>query len=175
MKKYDPIILKEYFKEVLHNYQGHNIYDTEHSVERYKERIGKDIFLYTKLLKKGINWIIENNKETIEDRYIFVSKKYGFGIQVEWRKDRNNTKIFNGYSATTLSKDEMKFFTKADKALFLENILLSESKEDAEYLVNKGYCRYKFEENTKKELDLCEFDLYIQSGEIHYNFELIEL
>jgi len=83
LKKYDPIILKEYFKEVLHNYQGHNIYDTEHSVERYKERIGKDIFLYTKLLKKGINRIIENGKETIEDRYIFVSKKYGFGIQVE--------------------------------------------------------------------------------------------
>jgi len=175
MKKYDPMILKEYFKEVLHNYRNHNIYDTEHSVLRFNERIGKDIFLYTKLLKKGINWIIENNKENVQDRYIFVSKKYGFGIQVEWRKDRNNIKLFNGYSATTLSKDEMHIFTKADKPLFLENVMLSESKEDTEYLVNKGYARYKFSEDIQKEFNLCGFDLYIQSGEVHYNFELIEL
>jgi len=175
MKKYNPLILKEYFREVLHDYQGHNIYDVEHSVARYHERVGKDIFIYNKLLKKGINWIIENNKEYVEDRYIFISKKYGFGIQVHWRQDRNNKRIFNGYSATTLSDDEMHVFTKKDKKLFLENLKLSETSEDANYLLEKGYARFEFAEDTQKEMDLCGIDLYIQSGEIHNNIELIIL
>lgn len=167
---------EEYFKEVLHDYQGHNIYDTEHSVARYKERVGKDIFLYIKLLKKGINWIINNNKESIEDRYIFISKKYGFGIQVHWRSDRNNPKRFDGYSATTLSEDEMKIFTKKDKELFLENIRFSTCKPiDIDYVFNRGYHRFEFKEDTQKEMNLCGFDYYILSGEIYYNFELVEI
>jgi hypothetical protein len=60
MKPYKKLF-KEYFKKVL-DYRGFFIYDTEHSLTRYKERIGKDIFLYEKLLKKGINWIISNKK-----------------------------------------------------------------------------------------------------------------
>jgi hypothetical protein len=174
MKRYEPHKFEEYFKEILHDYQGYNVYDTEHSVSRYKERVGKDIFLYMKLLKKGINWIVNNNKENVEDRYIFVSKKYGFGIQVEWRKDRV-TKQFNGYSATSFSNNEMEFFTKGDKELFLEQLYFEESKEKALDRVNNGYYRYGFTEETQKEMDICGFDLYIQSGEISYNFEMIEL
>lgn len=175
MKKYKPVLLQEYFKEVLHDYQGHNVYDTEHSIARYHERVGKDIFLYMKLLKKGINWIISNNKENVEDRYIFVSKKYNFGIQIEWRKDRHDKNKYNGYTATTLSQDEMHVFTKSDKPLFLEHLLKTELKETANYLVDKGYAHYEFQNELKEEMNLCGFDLFIEAGKIYYNFELIEL
>ena len=184
MKKYKPTLLQEYFKEVLHDYQGHNVYDTEHSIARYNERVGKDIFLYTKLLKKGINWIITNNKENVEDRYIFISKKYNFGIQVEWRKDGNDKNKYNGYTATTLSQDEMHVFTKADKQLFLENILeyCETYKSKFKYTLNKAndilnndYYRYVFQEGLKEEMNLCGFDLFIEAGKIYYTFELIEL
>lgn len=166
---------QEYFKKVLHGYQGHNIYDTEHSVARYNERVGKDIFIYMKLLKKGINWIINNKKEYTEDRYIFVSQKYGFGIQVHWRPDRDNIKVYNGFTATTLSNNEMKYVTKKDKKLFLENLLLSESKEDAEYVLNNGYARFEFNEELQREMDICYYTMFIQSGEIYTDFELVEL
>lgn len=174
MERYEPHKFEEYFKEVLHDYQGHSVYDTEHSVARYHERVGKDIFLYTKLLKKGINWIINNKKEFVEDRYIFVSKKYGFGIQVHWRPDRNNSKQFDGYSATTLSEEEMEFFTKKDKQLFLEQLYFEESKEKALKTI-QGYYRYAFTEELQKEMDLCGFDLFIEKGEIYHTFELIEV
>lgn len=171
MKKYQNKLLQEYFKKVL-DYRGHSIFDVEHSVERYKERIGKDIFIYEKLLKKGINWIIDNKKENTEDRYIFMSKRYGFGIQVHWRAGRNPKEGFNGYTATTLSKDEMNYFTQADKQLFLENL---KDESNAQEIVSKGYARFFFKESLQKEMDLCYYEMFIQSGEIHYTFELIKL
>ncbi len=164
----------EYFKEVLHNYRGYNIYDIEHSVFRYTERVGKDLFIYFKLLKKGINYIIDNNKEYTEDRYIFVSKKYGFGIQVEWRPDRFNPKIYHGYSATTLSNEEMKFLLRKDKKIFLENIQKEGySLKESLNIYNKGYSVYNFNKELKEELDLCYYKKFVQSGKIYYDFELI--
>ena len=62
MCAYKPLF--EHFEKIL-SYRGHNVYDTEHSVDRYKERVGRDIFLYEKLLKKSINWIIDNHKERV--------------------------------------------------------------------------------------------------------------
>lgn len=166
---------KEYFKKVL-DFRDHSVFDISHSVERYNERIGKDIFLYEKLLKKGINYLIKNNIELIEDRYIWYSKKYGFGIQVDWREDNNKRYAgYNGWTATTLSEDEMKFFKKADKKIFLENLLLTESKENVEYLMSRGYARYEFKGELKEEMDICNFDLFIEEGEIYHTFELIEL
>ena len=147
----------EYFQEILF-FRGHHIYDTEHSVFRYNERVGKSVFLYEKLLKKGINWIIENNKDTKEDRYIFISKKYGFGIQVEWRRDRTTHK-FGGFSATTLSENEMEFFKKKDKRLILEKI----------------YTPLKLDENLKREFDLCGLSPFTEDGKIYYTFELVEV
>jgi len=173
MKLYKKMF-KEYFKKIL-DYKGYSIFDIQHSVERYKKRVSKDISLYNELLEKGIDWIINNKKEIIEDRYIFVSKKYKFGIQVHWRKGRNLQEGFNGYSATTLSQDEMKFFKEKDKQIFLEQFMLTESKQRSEDIYNKGYARYKFVENLQKEMDLCGFDLFVQSGKIYYTFELIEL
>lgn len=147
----------EYFKEVL-NYKNFSIYDVEHSVARYHERVNKDISFYENLLKKGIEWIIKNKKETIEDRYIFVSKKHGFGIQIHWRNDRS-TNQFNGYSATTLSENEMKFFKEKDKQIFLE----------------RTYKRITLEESLQKEFDFCGFDIFTENSKMYYTFNVVEL
>lgn len=171
MKKYKPE-LNEYFKRVL-TYKRHEIFDVEHSIDRYNQRFditGEYPELYFNLLKKGIDWVIKNNKENIEDRYIFISKKYGFGIQVHWREDRF-TKEYNGYTATTFSNDEMNFFTKADKQVFLENCLPHQV-----IGIEKGiYYTYKFEGNLKKETDLINLDMFIENGKVYHTYQLIKL
>lgn len=172
MSVYKPLF--EHFEKIL-SYRGHNVYDTEHSVNRYKERVGKDIFLYQKLLKKAINWIIDSNKEGIEDRYIFCSKRYRFGIQVHWRQDRVYKGIFHGYSATTLSDNEMKIFLNNDKQVFVEQIKESFSDVDAEALANTYFYRYQFDKILEKEMSICGFDWFIEEGEVYRNFELIML
>jgi len=168
--------MKEYFKDIL-EFNGYKIYDTEHSVARYNERVGKDIFLYEKLLKKGIKYLIDNNLVSTTDNYIWYSKRYGFGIQIEWRKDRNTNK-FGGYSATTLSEDEMKYFTKKDKKIFLESIWKEGySKEDSMKIVERGYMRYEFNENLELQQELYDsmIDLFVQSGKIYHTCSLVEL
>jgi len=175
MKKWETI-LKEYFKEIL-NYNGHKIFDTEHSVARFKERMKtKDLSSYLVLLKKGINWIIDNEKENIEDRYIFVSKKNGFGIQVHWREDRY-TDNFNGYSATTLSSAEMKYFLNADTELFLENIEKHHKIKNRKLAKDsfKFYYRYVFEEDLRKEVDLINIDMFMEEEKIYYTYIFVKL
>lgn len=167
----------EYFKEVL-NYRDHKIYDTEHSVARYKERVSDDLFSYERLLKKGINYIIEHQLENKEDRYIFVSKKYGFGIQVHWRKDDKRVrKGFDGYSATTLSNNEMKVFIQKDKEILLENVAYYNNlkSEDIEFFRTKGYARYEFEGELFKEIDLINIDYFIEEGQLYITYEVIKL
>lgn len=158
-------------------YRGFYIFDVNHSVERYNERVGKDIFLYEKLLKKGINWIIENKKEWVEDQYIFISKKYRFGIQVYWREDnQHKIKGMNGWSTTTLSDNEMNYFRDNDKKLFLENIQKDETYEKAKEIFERGYSRFDFNGELKKELYECMIEKYVQSGQIYYsNVKFVEL
>lgn len=176
LKHYKPLFtLKEYFKKVL-TFKGYNIFDTDHSVVRYKERVGDDISLYEDLLKKGIDWIIDNKKTKVEDRYVWYSKEKGFGIQIHWRKDRKmNT--FAGFSATTLSDNEMKVLTQNDKKIFLENIQKQGySLKEAKDIVDKGYARYEFDKGLKEEMDLIFYDMFVDGGpEVYKTFELIEL
>jgi len=172
MKKY--IALKEYFKKIYH-YRKYDIFDTEHSVARYKERIGKDIGIYQELLEDAIDWIVKNKKESTEDRYIFISKKHNFGIQIHWREKREN-KEFAGFSATTLSKNEMEFEKYEDKKVFLENMVkqgreLKEAKKN----VNKYFYMYNFSGELKEEMDLCCYDIFIEEGKVYKTFEVVEL
>ena len=149
----------EYFKKVL-NYRGYSVFDIKHSVERYNERVGKPIFLYEKLLKKGINYLIDKGLESTEDRYIWYSKKYGFGIQVEWRTDNTGRQRgYNGWTATTLSEDEMNFFTKKDKKIMLEKV----------------YTRIEFPKELERELSLCNLYSFTEDYKWYNTFELIEL
>lgn len=163
----------EAFIKVL-TYKGHLIFDILHSIDRYKERVSNDLTAYYNLLKKGIDYILSHKLENVEEVYIFNSNKYGFGIQVEWRKDRNpKIKTLNGYSATTLSKDEMKFFKKADKKLFLENIAKTEGLKKAKDIVDKGFAFYEFDKELKNELYSIHCDLFIESGEIFCTYKII--
>jgi hypothetical protein len=67
----------------------------------------------------------------------------------------------------------MKVFTKADKPLFLENILKQGIKGEALYLLEKGYASYKFENELKVEMNLCNYTMFIESGKIYFTFDLI--
>jgi hypothetical protein len=163
MRKYKTQ-LQEVFKELL-KYDNYKIFDVEHSMERFKQRIGNNVSLYFILLRKSILWLVKNKKDAIEDRYIFISKKYKFGIQLHWRQDRFSGK-FNGYTATTLSKDEMNFFTKADKKVFLENTQLE---------LKDSYCRYLFEGDLKKETNLINMDMFLEEDNVCFTYEFVEL
>ena len=174
LKRYKS--LDEYFKPIL-NYRGHTVADIDHSIARFKERMPDvNYFVYERLLKKAINWLYVNKKEGIEDRYIFCSKQYGFGIQLEWRRDRHNPKVLNGYTATTLSNNEMKYFTKNDKKVFVENFVKAGySLKESENIVIKGFGRFEFEGELKAELQTIHYNLYIDEGSIRKDFELITL
>jgi len=166
--------LQEYFKIVL-NYRGHFIADTEHSIDRFKERTNLSVFVYEKLLKKAVNWIYNNHRESIEDRYIFRSKKYGFGIQLEWRKDRKSG-MLQGFTATTLSDNEMHFFTKKDKEVFVENFVKQGySLEESKKVIDRGYGIFEFEKELEREMNLIGYTLFVECGEVYHNFEMIEL
>lgn len=165
---------KEYFKKII-TFRDYTIFDTEHSVARFKERISNDMFLYEKLLKKGINYIIDNGLERISDRYMWYSSKYKFAIQVEWRMDREGRK-FGGYSATCLSEKEMSFFTKKDKKILLENIQKYESAKRSKDIFKHGY--FNFEYPTKEfqeEMDRVHYNMFVQEDIIYYDFTLVNL
>lgn len=77
--------------------------------------------LYTHLLKKGIDKIIDDGDKI--DQYIITSKKFGLGIQIEWRRDRSGKPKPQGYSATSLGPETMKW-AKGDKKIFVERYKL---------------------------------------------------
>ena len=161
--------LNEYFKFV-YAYRGHQIFDTLHSVEQFNNRVGLGIDVYYNVLKKAIDFLYKNKKVDIEDRYIFRSKEYGFGIQLEWRRDRYDMRKLNGFTATTLSDKEMKYYTQADKEVFLEQIkkrgyTLEESVES----INKSYSRLELPFNGNG------YDVFCECGKIYYNFQMVEI
>lgn len=164
--------LNEHFKKVM-TYKNIDFFDINHSIERFYDRVSGNIILYNTLVKKGIDYIIRSGKKSNEDRYIFMSKLHGFGIQVDYRQDRKTGK-FACYSATTLSKNEMKFFTKKDKQLFLENII--KTGNDVR-LLNEGYYKFDFIDNNdlSEELLYCGYSLYIVSGKIETDFVIVAL
>ena len=92
--------------------------------------------LYIHLLKKAVDKIIAEGDRI--DQYIIVSKKFGLGIQMELRTDRDGMSRPQGYTATSLGPDTMKW-AKGDKKLFVEQLrndhqngktLFKEMKED---------------------------------------------
>jgi hypothetical protein len=174
MKKYESQ-LQEYFKNVL-TYKNHTVYDIEHSLARFKERLPLlEAPVYFNLLKKGIDYLILSKLEKVEDRYIFISEKYDFGIQVHWREDRYKP-IFNAYTATTFSNEEMNFFTKADKEVFLENVNKKlKNKLVMLEFINRPYYRYRFKKELKEETELINMDMFIEYGKIYYTYKFIKL
>jgi len=166
--------LKEYFKKIYH-YRKYDVFDTEHSIVRYKERVNKDIDIYYEHLEDAIDWLIKNKKQNIEDRYIFISKKYEFGVQLHWREKREVPE-FAGFSATTFSKDELHFEKYKDKKVFLENLVkqginLKEAKEN----LPTCFYMYRFEGELKEEMDLCYYDIFIEEGKVYKTFIVVKI
>jgi hypothetical protein len=176
---------KEYFKKVL-NYKGRNIYDTEHSIERFKERMpGLDLNIYYTALKQGIDKILKDYKDE-RNQFIVASEKYGFGIQIDWRSDLKNPKdkTNHGYSATTLDPKENKLYTKNDKKLFVEQVKkygvvknTSEGRKEKVYynipLKNIQYFRLEHLDYLKE--DMIGFDVFMEYEEIFRTFEIIKV
>lgn len=161
--------LQEYFKFV-YAYRGHQIFDTLHSVEQYRNRVDLDIIVYYNVLKKAIDYLYKNKKVDIEDRYIFRSKEYGFGIQLEWRRDRYDMRKLNGFTATTLSDKEMKYYTQADKEVFVEqNRKRGYTLEESVESIEKSYNRLELPFNIEG------YDVFCECGKIYYNFDMVEV
>lgn len=134
------------FNTVL-DYRGYKIYDVEHSLSRFYERVkNNQKIIYERLLKRAINYLIDNNLTNIEEKYVFRSSVYGFGIQVDWKRNLNSPrKEFAGFTATTLSEKEMNYYKYDDKEIFLESIQRrfpdTPRKEILEYLDDIKYLK----------------------------------
>ncbi len=168
----DKIIIREYFKPIL-TFEGYTIYDVEHSVERFTQRLPLSLFHYEKVLKKAILWLINNNKDKVEDRYIFISNRHKFGIQVDWRKDKKDNK-FAGFTATTLSDKEMNFVKYNDNKIIVESFKKNgfSLKEAREFLKNQiGYCNLK----VSRELKNIGYNIFYEDGKVYYTFNVVKL
>ena len=163
------MIINEYFKKVL-SHKGFNIFDVNHSEKRFEDRVSSDMSLYQNHLKKAIDWLIKNNKENTEDRYVFLDKNKTFGIQIEWRIDFKS-KEFAGFSATSFGKDQMKYFTKDDKEILLEQL-----KEDC---YSKDMERYFKTEGSywlrSDDLSECNFGIFMEKGKVYRDFVEVRL
>lgn len=174
MKKY-RFTLNEHFKKIL-SYRQRNIYDIEHSVTRFHERFpeltDKDYF---NALQDGIDIILQVFKDSTQ-KYIIISKKRGFGIQLDWRKDKKSRDNINqGYTATTLDVNLHKKLLANDRKLFVEEIKKYNLQEwfksgltINEVMKETGYIDIKLPE--------CDnYVVYLNEGELHKNFSIIEV
>ena len=108
---------------IIFTYRGIDIWESNHSQERFISRTGLSFpSIYEKAVKEGIDWILDNALK-IRQNYIFKSKKHGFGIVFDYRKDPK-TKKFAGFTPTTLGKNETRFYTSNDKEIIVEQIKL---------------------------------------------------
>jgi hypothetical protein len=165
---------KEEFKKIL-TYKDRNIYDTDHSISRFKERFSElDIKVYYKVLKEGIDVILDVFKDS-KGKYIIVSKATNVAIQLEWRlNNKSNSKINHGFTASTLDYKTQKDPIKGDMKLFVENYKKDkmerffETKEYKQMIKETGYYYIKIPE--------CEgYKIYIHEGKRKRNFKIIKV
>lgn len=182
LHRYKPLILKETNVIVL-RYKGRIIRDTLHSVIEFKRQFPKlSMSDYTKGLKEGIDKILsEYNDE--KNFYIIRSKKHGFGIQLDWDYDRydyNEKGPFHGRTATTLGKDETKFYTHNDITIFVEQIKkygVSRLNEDIIHYDNVplneiAYFKLEYPQKIK---GISMYDVFMEEGNIYRTFDIIEV
>ena len=150
-------ILNENF-ELLMEYRNYRIYDANHTVKRFEERIELESKVLFDFIKKCIDYLIDNNLSEKENRYCFVSNKYKFKLPMEWRSDRNNNKTFIGICSTVLS------WYMRPKLTDKEIRDLKEQKYDFAWLESKDYM---------KELDKIGYHYFYECGEICSDFKEI--
>lgn len=173
MKKYKSQ-LKEFSKK-LFNYKGRNIFDVNHSIERFHERF-PDLSLldWEKVCKDGINVILDVFRDSA-GKYIIVSNSTNIAIQMEWRKDiKSNDKKNHGFTATTLDYRIQKREIQGDRKLFVEKIKKYNLEEEfAASLAKKNSSDNNVISIKIKECD--EYCIYLYEGIITKNFKVIEV
>jgi len=163
-------------KHKILSYKGYSVCDIGHSFKRYTDLVSDEKSLYTELFNSAIQWMIDNMKVNIEDRYIFRSSKYGFGIQMDWIISMQDKNSSYGYTCTAFTKEEMDRIIKIDKEAFVDNFVYhGEQLENSRNIVEKGYGRFTFNQELQDELNLIGMDVFIQDGLVHYTYEMIQL
>lgn len=168
-------IFKEYNKK-LFSYKGRNVWDIEHSVDRFKERFPQYTFEdYKKIVEDGIDGILSTFKDS-RAKYIIVSREKRVAVQLEWRRDKKHDDGKNhGYSATTLDIDKHSKELKMDTKLFVEEIKkyklenCFESKQYPKMVKEIGYMGIPLSEECK------DYEVYVKLGKVYKNFEIIEV
>ncbi len=174
MKKYKNK-LEEYFEKLL-QYKGKYIFDDDHSLARFKERMPQlPEEIYYDYLKKIIDWVLTKNRDDKEERFIFISKKYNFGIQMHWREDRKGIiKGFNGYTSTTLSQKELTHVLMKDRRIFLEQALKEGFKEkEINNAIDKAYLFYDLPKYLQEEIG--SYESFYECGKHYFTFVPVKL
>jgi hypothetical protein len=162
----DKTLYFEYFKHVL-TFRGRNVFDVEHSIEQYNNRVGVSISVWEDTVKKGIDKIINQYNDN-SDNYIIRNKKYNFGIQLHWRPDFKSGDNYNhGFTATTLGFNELNYYTKNDKEIFVEQ--LNRYKKGS---YEKSYLRLK---HIDKDMQKLNYNIFIECDKIYHEYEIIDV
>ena len=173
MKKYKPQ-LKE-FSTKLFSYKGRNIFDINHSIERFHERLpGLTLDVWENVCKDGIDTILDIFRDS-SGKYIIVSNSTNIAIQLEWRKDKKKNDGKNhGFTATTLDYEIQKKEIKGDRKLFVE--IIKKHKIEGEFAAS--IAKKNSQDNNTLSIKINECDgyyVYLYEGIITKNFNVIEV
>lgn len=166
--------LFEFVKKVF-SYKNRNVFDINHSIERFHERFPnlKDEE-WKRILTDGIDKILDVFKDS-SNKYLIISKSKNVAIQLDWRKDKHSKDNFNhGFSATTLDAEIHKRELQNDKKIFVEEIKKYKlekwfkSTDYKEMLKETGYLEIKLKECPG-------YKIYIKEGKLFRNFKIIKV
>jgi len=162
-------------KTIIHTYRDRKVFDINHSVSRFESRFPElDIADYFKALNEGIDIILDVFKDN-KNRYMIISKSKQFAIQLTWEAEqRSNSKVNQGFTATTLDYNTQKEMLRGDLKIFVERMkkdnikIWFKEQDEAKFLKEVGYYSIKIEECN-------DYTVYVKEGEIVRNFVMIEV
>ena len=174
MKKYKPS-LKEYSK-LIYFYRGHEVFDVEHSVERFRERFPElSIRDYNKALEEGINIILDILKDS-SGKYFLESKSKHFAIQFDWSQDKKKqNKINCGKTATTLDARIHKKELQKDRRLFVEDFKKNHIETHFTTTSFKEIIKQMYYYGRMVSEECKDYKVYIQEGKVKANYRVIKV
>ena len=152
---------------LLINFEGLEIFDAEHAIERFEERFPQlSIDRFYDTLKKGLRKIHKTEDWGYEqNQYVIISRKYKIKVPIHIRPDRFHPEILIGVIGTILHSDKNPY-NKYEEI----QILVEQSKKDKSFEM--------FSEFTEKEvgsIDSKWFNHYLEEGEYYREFSYIEV
>jgi hypothetical protein len=167
--------LQEYSLK-LFSYKGRNVWDTNHSVSQFLQRLPEyKIEDWEKVCKNGIDTILDAFKDSTA-KFIIISKSKNIAIQLHWRRDKKNDDGKNhGFTATTLDYKTQQKVKQNDTKIFVEEIKKHklehcfESSDYKEMIKEIGYMEVKLIKNCS------DYKIYIKEGRIYRNFKIIKV